>query len=175
MHTFTGSSLWAVLLMLGASTRLTRLITTDAITAPLRAWAMRVTGNPDAALPAFLRCAWCVGMWWSVLVVVWAWCDARHHHHCLFYPAALALSLSQLVGMILTHDAAKTPPAPAAPGLAYVPQQGLSPDGFVDPADLRRRVLGESVLPDPDDDGAPQTPAPAHPPVDGTPADGAGE
>lgn len=72
--------------------RLTRLVTTDALTDPLRG---RLGRRPK--LVSFLECPWCVSVWLAAAVVVeveerWWWTFAA--------PAALVLALSAVTGYL---------------------------------------------------------------------------
>lgn len=57
-------TLTVFLLSLGATARLTRLITDDYITRRLRAIVIKRTGH-DSDLSYLTTCAWCLGMWVS--------------------------------------------------------------------------------------------------------------
>lgn len=66
-------SILTVLIMAGVTVRLTRLITEDTITGPLRAWVMRRAGGPEAWPYLWIRCPWCVGLWLAFAVTVAVW------------------------------------------------------------------------------------------------------
>lgn len=67
-----GPMWWAV--CAAAVFRLTRLVTSDAITERFRRWAVRRQGD-HKRLAYFLTCPWCVGFWMAVavaaLVTLW--------------------------------------------------------------------------------------------------------
>lgn len=73
--------------------RLTRLVTADAITEPLRVWA----DTKSAKFGYLLSCDWCLSMWFapSVSVGVLVWGDNR-----VVQAVVLALSLSTVTGMM---------------------------------------------------------------------------
>lgn len=56
-------------LMYGATARLTRLITEDTITAPLRLAVMNRWG-PQSKPYEWVRCPWCVGLWTAYGVAI---------------------------------------------------------------------------------------------------------
>ncbi len=97
----------AVLLLLAAA-RLTRLVTDDQITAPLRLAAARrdQRRRPDGTtgpLTYLLHCRWCLGLWISGPAACLAWWPG-HLAHLLDVPAwlgvpALTLAFSHLVGI----------------------------------------------------------------------------
>jgi hypothetical protein len=73
--------LW-VLLVIGATARLTRLVTGDSITEPLRVrtrlWARRES-RVGAWMDELITCPWCVSVWLGTLVAfttIW-WTDNR--------------------------------------------------------------------------------------------------
>ena len=90
------SWLFTLILAIGATMRLTRLITADTITAPLRAWSIARTKDPDHPLPTLLRCPWCMGVWTGGIVALWAWADADHWY---FTVPALALTCAHAAGL----------------------------------------------------------------------------
>ena len=65
-------------LALGATGRITRLITSDTITAPLRARAARVIREETRdAFATFITCPWCVSVWVAPPVIALGWWPAR--------------------------------------------------------------------------------------------------
>lgn len=106
--------------------RLTRLVTADTITRPLRVriirWAYRKPRSTEVSQPvrwseatwdqmphddddapklaAFIVCPWCVGLWISGFVVV-----ARRYAGVLWRPLARALALSTGAALIAGHEA----------------------------------------------------------------------
>lgn len=89
--------LWVVVLAIGAALRLTRLITRDTITRPLRNWVVNRYG-PETMPDEFVRCPWCVGFWISLLVAAAALIPPIAHSGAFLLLAA-ALTLSYLVGL----------------------------------------------------------------------------
>lgn len=84
-------------MVVGAAARLTRLITRDTITKPLRA-RVEARYGPDSLPDEFIRCPWCVGFWVSLLLAALAYCPAIGQHPAFLMPAA-ALTLSHVVGL----------------------------------------------------------------------------
>lgn len=66
----------AVLILFGVTARITRLITEDTITAPLRsavgARIIRARG-PRSMWVEWIRCPWCVGLWLAFAVALGMW------------------------------------------------------------------------------------------------------
>lgn len=75
-----------------AAYRLTRLLTRDEITAPLR---KRLLDRGPERLAVALECSWCAGMWVALGVVV-----ARRIVRKPWNVVAEALALSAVVGLI---------------------------------------------------------------------------
>lgn len=97
-----------------ATARLTRLITRDSITEPLRdEWVMEAYERAGREAPefgtvfdedppmaaTFITCPWCVSVWVGVGVVA-----ARRFAPALWGPIARALALSQVAGMSAVLD-----------------------------------------------------------------------
>jgi drug/metabolite transporter (DMT)-like permease len=60
---------WLVFLVLAlAVARVTRLVTTDEVTLPLRTWVIRKWGE-DGKAAYFIFCPWCVSIWVSMLLI----------------------------------------------------------------------------------------------------------
>lgn len=83
------------LLALGATARLTRLLTQDYILRNFRAFFIRHFG-PDSDIGYGVTCAWCVGFWISGAVFTTAW---YFGHHPGFQIPALALTASYIIGI----------------------------------------------------------------------------
>lgn len=84
------------LLILGATARLTRLITTDVLLAGLRHRVEYRFG--DSSLPAYLiTCTWCMGLWIGTCVTAVA---VLTHANGLFVLPAVVLTTSYLVGLL---------------------------------------------------------------------------
>lgn len=89
---------WQILLMVGASIRLTRLVVDDTLMQPVRWWVEQKEGKRnngyinDVSFTTLLNCSWCAGMWIAGLVVGLsvAWSG--------FYWLWLVLSVAHLVG-----------------------------------------------------------------------------
>lgn len=86
----------AFLLALGATARLTRLITADYLTRGIRFWAVRRWG-PDHDIPYLLTCAWCSGLWIAGAVCTIAW---FYGHTAPYLIATSALTVSWLYATI---------------------------------------------------------------------------
>ena len=91
-----------VVLAIGATMRLTRLVNEDAITEPIRSWFFRRDGDelePDeiGRWAYFITCPWCVSIWVGALVAytaIW-WGDNR-----VVVTGLLALTCSVATGII---------------------------------------------------------------------------
>jgi hypothetical protein len=95
------SSLVNLVLAIGAAARLTRLITMDVITAPLRARVMAKVGDPDHYAAVLVRCPWCMGVWIGALVGVWSYLCWGHWYFTL---PALVLTCAQAAGHLGTRE-----------------------------------------------------------------------
>lgn len=73
MTTGAVSTILTLVIMAGATARLTRLITEDTITEKLRITVMRAGGGPDSMAYTWIRCPWCVGLWIAFLVTATTW------------------------------------------------------------------------------------------------------
>lgn len=110
-----------LVLLIGASARLTRLTTTDTITAPirdpilervLRPRAQRRALDQGEALPpptrlrstlyTLLTCHWCVGFWIAAAVVLAA---TAWGHTLYFQVAAAILTVSYALGWLADNEA----------------------------------------------------------------------
>lgn len=83
------------LLALGASLRLTRLITKDFVFGPIRLWFINFFG-PSESLIYFVSCPWCIGMYVSAVVVG---AGALVGSSLWFVVPAAVLTVSWLVGV----------------------------------------------------------------------------
>lgn len=88
-------------LTVGAAARLTRLVTTDAITGGLRARAIEHRG-PDSRLAYFVSCPWCVSVWVAAAVLALGWWPARHGTAAWWWFPAVILTVSYAVGALAT-------------------------------------------------------------------------
>ena len=99
------SAILTVLIMFGATARLTRLITEDTITGPLRARMMYVARRdkrgPQAFAYLWITCPWCVGLWiaFAVCLAVWGGERLLLDHALLPVPAWLWVP-----GLALTNN-----------------------------------------------------------------------
>lgn len=97
---YSGISIANFILMALAIFRLVRLFTYDHITAFIRNWFV---GKPETSLMgtmgALLNCPWCTGLWFSFLVVFFAYATP------LAWPIILILALASLASFfqILTN------------------------------------------------------------------------
>lgn len=87
------------LLCLGATARITRLITDDRLTSPVRARAIRRYG-PDHPLPYWLSCPWCASPYIAATAYTLGW---FYGHTPVFVIATAALTASYLIGTASTH------------------------------------------------------------------------
>jgi hypothetical protein len=91
---------WLVVLVVGASARLTRLVTVDTIAGPFRAWFIGRYG-PDSKPATLVGCPWCIGFWLTTAVAALAWCAGDSWW---FVFPALVLTGSYLVGLLARID-----------------------------------------------------------------------
>lgn len=91
-------TLTVFLLALGATARLTRLITDDYITRGIRAFVIKRTGH-DSDLSYLATCAWCLGLWVSAGVFALAY---FHGEQAWFVWPAAALGASWVYGIAAT-------------------------------------------------------------------------
>lgn len=92
-------------LAVGAAARLTRLVTTDAITGWARA---RIIGRrgPDSRLAYFVSCPWCVSVWVAAATIALGWWPAQHGTATWWWFPAALLACSYAVGALAsTFDA----------------------------------------------------------------------
>lgn len=73
-----------------AAYRVTRLVTRDRITAPVRD-----RFDPEGVVGELIRCSWCTGVWVAAGVVA-----ARRVAPRVWAPAAEALAVAAVVGLI---------------------------------------------------------------------------
>ena len=59
-----------VILLVGATARTTRLITTDALLEPVRGWVER---RVSAKIAYLVRCDWCMSVWVGFAVFTFGW------------------------------------------------------------------------------------------------------
>lgn len=85
-----------------AAARITRLITRDTLTQPIRLRAINAVG-PTSQLAYLITCDWCTGMWVgaAVGVPVWLW----PHQPWLICPL-IVLALAETIGLIASRDGA---------------------------------------------------------------------
>lgn len=85
-------------LAIGATYRITRLITADYIAAPVREWIVRRFG--EGKLAYLSSCDWCLSFWfgWPPAVLAVWWPTNR-----VVWLILLALTASTLVGLIAQH------------------------------------------------------------------------
>ena len=82
----------SLVLITAAVARLTRLVTTDFVTLPMRRWAVNKWGE-DSKLVYLLHCSWCSSLWIAVpAAIAWAFTMLPLQHWWLALPAALAMS-----------------------------------------------------------------------------------
>lgn len=77
--------------------RLTRLVTRDTITEPLRIWLLK----KRPLLGYWASCPWCVGLWISAAGTGFVWWHLHWHWSIL---VAVALSASYVTGMVAQLD-----------------------------------------------------------------------
>jgi len=91
---------WLFVVAALAAARITRLVTRDTITQPLRLWLINRAGV-DTRLAELIQCDWCSGVWVSSAVIgtTWAWGDHRWVQVCLTILAA-----AHVVGYLATWE-----------------------------------------------------------------------
>lgn len=94
---------WFGVLALGATGRLTRLVTADTITARLRMRAVRIIGRTSersAAVATFVTCPWCVSVWIAPAVIALGWWPGhRGTASWWWFPAGL-LTIAWFTGLL---------------------------------------------------------------------------
>jgi len=101
-----------LVLTVGATVRLTRLLALDTIAFPVRDWLAAQTGNEDDDPSAknrffgfvedMVTCPWCLSVWIGAVAAPVAW---FHGQTAWFMIPALLLTASQVAGMALTREA----------------------------------------------------------------------
>ena len=88
-----------VLLTIGLAARITRVLTVDRITYPIRARIV-VRLGPDHPLAYFVTCPWCIGLWVAAGVgaAAYFWSDTRW-----WLCVALAGTASLAAGLIIQY------------------------------------------------------------------------
>ena len=66
------STLIALIIITGATIRITRLITTDKISEPLRQWVTHHNGE-KGWFTFLIHCPWCTGYWIALPATITAW------------------------------------------------------------------------------------------------------
>lgn len=96
----------ALLIVVGwlAAARLTRLVVTDTISAPLRVWVIRRWG-PQSKPAALIRCPWCFGFWVNVVVAALGAAAWWSGHPWYFGLPAAALAGSYVTGYLAEREA----------------------------------------------------------------------
>lgn len=101
------AAVWIVALLTLAAARLTRVLTTDKIGEPYRAFIVRRFGQESLAA-YFAHCAWCTGMWIAALATPLTWWAAGLRHHLPLNGGwaipALTLTVSYLIGVLARAD-----------------------------------------------------------------------
>ena len=88
-----------VLLTIGLIARITRVLTVDRITYPIRARIV-VRLGPDHPIAYFVTCSWCIGLWVSAGVgaAAYFWADTRWWLY-----VALAGTASLVTGLLIQY------------------------------------------------------------------------
>lgn len=88
------------LLVLLAVARLTRLVVSDKIAMPFRAWVVARDGE-QGWFTFLVHCPWCTGFWVSAVIAPLYWYFGRSPW---FVIPCLALALSQATGLLFKLD-----------------------------------------------------------------------
>lgn len=83
-----------------ATARLTRLVTTDTITEPLRVWVVGKLGE-DSKLSYLMMCSWCMSLWVGAGVAGSAYLFGGNRWYGF---ALLALSASYVTGWLAGRE-----------------------------------------------------------------------
>lgn len=90
-----------------AAARVTRLITTDKISEPVREWIVGKLG-PAHAISYLVYCRWCTGIYASAVASVCVWWGAGLRHLLpvsgWFAVPALALAFSYVIGLLVRAE-----------------------------------------------------------------------
>lgn len=91
---------WLAILSFLAAARITRIITRDSITQPLRTWLVNRLGI-DSKWSELLQCDWCMGVWVATAVTgaAWAWGG----HWWIGWPM-YALAAAQVTGWLASRE-----------------------------------------------------------------------
>jgi Protein of unknown function (DUF1360) len=91
---------WLTVIAVLATARITRLITRDSITQPIRTAAVNRVGI-DSRIAELIQCDWCTGMWASAAVMgaAWAWGE-----HWWVQVPLLILAAAHVVGWLATRE-----------------------------------------------------------------------
>lgn len=91
---------WLAVIAVLAAARITRLVTRDTITAPLRMAVVNRAGI-ESKLAELIQCDWCTGMWVSAATMgaAWAWGE----HQWLTVPLTV-LAAAHVVGWLATRE-----------------------------------------------------------------------
>lgn len=89
--------LWVILIAFGAAARITRLLTDDTITKPLRDRIINRYGTASLIVE-FIHCPWCVGFWVSAAIAPLV-LEPSIAASRWFQAPALAFTMSYLVAM----------------------------------------------------------------------------
>ena len=90
-----------------AAARITRLITADKISEPIREWIVRKRG-PESQISYLIYCRWCTGLYASIVASICVWFGAGLRHLMpvsgWFAIPALALAFSYLIGLLVRAE-----------------------------------------------------------------------
>src|SRR5678815_3816982 len=91
---------WLTVIAVLAAARITRIITTDTITAGIRMRLVNALGIESKAAE-LLQCNWCAGMWAAAgtVTAAWVWGD----HWWAVWPLSV-LAAAYMVGWIMSGD-----------------------------------------------------------------------
>lgn len=87
-----------IVLIIGATYRLTRLITADYLTVKLRDWMEKFGDYPTY----FIHCDWCVSLWVAVPV---SWVAVEHYAQTWVQVLLILLTASAVTGQLASREA----------------------------------------------------------------------
>lgn len=94
-------TIWTFFLAFGATARLTRLVTDDVITQPIREWVVIRWGG-HSKIATLITCPWCLGLWTAAAVITWEEVARYHGWNQWFTLPAAVLAIAHGYGLAAT-------------------------------------------------------------------------